>query len=346
MKLNEFKLPGDGDPAFIIAELSANHNNDFELAVKTIEAMALSGANAVKIQTYTADSLTLNINNEYFRPKADGLWSGKHPYEIFTAGSLPYEWQPRLKKVAEALGLIFFSSPFDLHAVDFLEGLDVPLYKVASPEITDTALLAKMASTGKPIIVSTGLADLEDIELALETIRAEGNNKYALLKCTSQYPAEFAYADLLTIPDMKARFCCPVGVSDHSAGFLVPTVATSLGASIVEKHFILDRSLGGIDSAFSMEPKEFAFMVKTVRDAESSLGGISYDLTESDKLRRRSLFVVSDIKEGEQFNQENVRSVRPGHGIHPKFFNKVYGRKALVDIPRGTPLDSSLIDLD
>ena len=338
MKSNNFKLPNNDDPAFIVAELSANHNNDFELTVKTLEAMAAAGADAVKIQTYTAESLTLNVDNEYFGPRKDGLWKGKRPYDIFTEGSLPYEWQPKLKEIAEKLGLTFFSSPFDQPGVDFLEEMNVCLYKVASPEINDIPLIAKISKTGKPIILSTGMAEFDDIQLAIDTIKTNGGNQYALLKCTSQYPAQFCDANLRTIPNMQERFGCTIGVSDHSEGDLVPLVATSLGAKIIEKHFILSRSFGGIDSAFSMEPQEFATMVKSVRNAELSLGEVTYEIKESDKLRRRSLFVTSDIKQGDELNESNFRSVRPGHGMQPVHTTNIIGKKARIDIPNGTPL--------
>ena len=338
MKSNNFKLPNNDDPAFIVAELSANHNNDFELTVKTLEAMAAAGADAVKIQTYTAESLTLNVDNEYFGPRKDGLWKGKRPYDIFTEGSLPYEWQPKLKEIAEKLGLTFFSSPFDQPGVDFLEEMNVCLYKVASPEINDIPLIAKISKTGKPIILSTGMAEFDDIQLAIDTIKTNGGNQYALLKCTSQYPAQFCDANLRTIPNMQERFGCTIGVSDHSEGDLVPLVATSLGAKIIEKHFILSRSFGGIDSAFSMEPHEFATMVKSVRNAELSLGEVTYEIKESDKLRRRSLFVTSDIKQGDELNESNFRSVRPGHGMQPVHTTNIIGKKARIDIPNGTPL--------
>lgn len=344
MKRKEFKIPTESDPVFIIAELSANHNHNFDLAVKTIEAMAESGADAVKIQTYTADSLTLNVDNEFFGPRKQGLWKGKRPYEIFQEGSLPYEWQPKLKTIAENLGLVFFSSPFDLEGVEFLERVGVELYKVASPEINDVPLIRKISKTGKPMILSTGMADEEDIRLAIETIQNTGKNDFAILKCTSQYPAKFSDANLKTVPDMIERFQCTVGVSDHSEGYLVPTVAVSLGAKIVEKHFILDRSLGGIDSAFSMEPKDFAIMVKSVRDAEQALGHVEYKVSSEDKLRRRSLFVVNDIEAGELITEKNIRSIRPGHGLKPSFYDTVIGKKANTKLQKGTPLTLDLLN--
>ncbi|MDD4672225.1 MAG: pseudaminic acid synthase [Bacteroidales bacterium] len=329
--------------AFIIAELSANHNNDFELAKKTITAIKESRADAVKVQTYKPESLTLNIDTGYFVPKTDGLWKGYTPWELFKEASMPYEWQPKLKKYAEELGLIFFSSPFDLEAVDFLEKIDNPIYKIASPEITDVNLIGYAASKGKPMIISTGLADIKDIELALEACRKVGNNDVTLLKCTSQYPASIVQANLRTMIDMKKRFGVKVGLSDHTMGSLVPTVAVSLGAEIVEKHFVLDRSLGGPDSAFSMEPNEFKEMVDTIRNVEKSLGEVTYKVSEEDNNRRRSLFAVKDIKAGETLTEDNVRSIRPGIGLHPKFYNEVVGRITDKDYRKGEPLSHNLI---
>jgi pseudaminic acid synthase len=326
---------------YIIAELSANHNNDFDLAVKTIEAMAKTGADAVKIQTYTADSMTIDVkdeNNPYFQPKDSGLWKGYRLYDLYTEASMPYEWQPKLKKISEDLGLEFFSSPFDIDAVEFLETMDVPIYKIASFEITDIPLIKHAASKNKPMIISTGLADMEDIELAVNACREVGNNDITLLKCTSQYPATVEDANLISIPELKKRFGVKVGVSDHTMGSTVPVVAVSLGAKVIEKHFILDRSLGGADSAFSMEPDEFTAMVKAAREAEKAIGEVKFDVTEPNKLRRRSLFVVQDIKQGEAFTEDNIRSIRPGHGLAPKYYDTVLGKKATVDIKRGMPL--------
>jgi pseudaminic acid synthase len=331
------------DKVLIIAELSANHNNDFDLAVKTIEAMAKSGADAVKVQTYTADSLTLNVNNEYFGPRKEGLWKGLTPYEVFSEGSMPYDWQPKLKKIAENLGMLFFSSPFDFEGVDFLESIQVPIYKIASFEISDIPLIKHVAKKGKPVIISTGVADLSDITLAVEACRSVGNDQITLLKCTSEYPAPIDAANLLTIPDLKKRFNVNVGVSDHTMGSIVPTVAVSLGAAVVEKHFILDRSLGGPDSSFSMEPQEFAEMVKSVRQAEAALGKVTYDVSEKNKLRRRSLFVIKDIKAGEPFTINNIRSVRPGHGLHPKYFEEILGKVAKKNLLKGEPLSEDCV---
>lgn len=329
---------------FIIAELSANHNNDFDIAVNTIEAMAESGANAVKVQTYTADSLSMDVDNEYFKTKEKGLWKGYRPYDLYKEAAMPYEWQPKLQKVAHNLGLEFFSSPFDLEGIDFLESLDVPKYKIASMEITDIPLIKYAASKGKPMIISTGLAEIEDIEWAVQACRKAGNKDITLLKCTSQYPATIEEANLLTIPDMRQRFGVKVGVSDHTMGSTVPAVAVSLGAEVIEKHFILDRSLGGPDADFSMEPTEFAKMVDEVRKIEKALGTISYEVDEEDRLRRRSLFVTKDIKKGEPITPENIRSVRPGHGLLPKYYDEVIGKKVKKNVQKGTPLSWNLIN--
>jgi pseudaminic acid synthase len=323
---------------FIVAELSANHNNDLALAIKTIEAIARSGADAVKVQTFTADSLTLDVDNEFFGPRKDGLWKGRTLYELYQEGALPYEWHHTLQKVATDSGLVFFSAPFAKKDVDFLETLNVPLYKVASPEITDIPLISYMASKLKPMIISTGMADEQDIRLALDTCGKNGNKDVTLLKCTSEYPATPEMANLLTIPDMKKRFGARIGLSDHTLGSTAPIAAVALGATVIEKHFILDRSLGGIDSAFSMEPAEFAEMAKGAREAYAALGEVSYELTERNRLRRRSLFAAEDIKAGEPFTEINVRSVRPGNGLHPKYFSAIVGKLAKMDIEKGMPI--------
>jgi pseudaminic acid synthase len=323
---------------YIIAELSANHNNDYEVAARTIEAMAAAGADAVKVQTYTADSLSLDVDNEYFGPLESGLWKGRTRYELYQEASLPYDWQPKLKNVAEQLGMEFFSSPFDLAAVDFLETLDVPRYKIASMEITDIPLIRYAARTGKPMIMSTGIATEEDIQRAINACRAEGNADITILKCTSNYPAELKDANLQTIPDMIKRFGVKVGLSDHTPGQLVPTVAVALGACVVEKHFILDRKLGGPDAAFSLEPQEFKAMVDAVRAVELSLGTVTYEVQPGQELRRRSLFAVQDIATGEAFTLDNVRSLRPGHGLHPRFLPDILGKPAQRAYRRGEPI--------
>ena len=323
---------------FIIAELSANHNNDFNLAVKTIEAIAETGADAVKVQTYKPESLTLDLNIGHFAPRTEGLWKGYTSWDLYSEAAMPYEWQPKLKKIAEDLGLVFFSSPFDKEGVDFLESLDVAIYKIASLEITDTPLIAYAASKGKPMIISTGVAEIEDIQRAIDACHRTGNQNVTLLKCTAQYPATIEDANLLTMPDMKERFGVKIGVSDHTMDSMVPTVAVSLGATVVEKHFILDRSLGGPDSAFSMEPKEFQEMVQAVRQTESALGKVTYKVSDKDKLRRRSLFITKSVKAGDIVTEENVRSVRPGYGAHPEHLREIYGKKFIRDIEKGEPL--------
>ena len=329
---------------YIIAELSANHNNDFNLAVKTIKEMAKAGADAVKIQTYKPTSLTIDLDTGYFAPRTSGLWTGYTSWDLYTEASMSYEWQPKLQEIASNLGLDFFSSPFDLEGVDFLESLNVPRYKIASLEITDIPLITYAASKGKPMIISTGVAEIEDIELALEACYNAGNKDITLLKCTSQYPATIEQANLKTMVDMKERFGVKVGLSDHTMGSLVPTVAVSLGAEVVEKHFILDRSLGGPDSAFSMEPHEFKEMVSAVRNTEKVLGKVTYEISDTDKMRRRSLFVVEDIKAGDIITEKNVRSIRPGFGLHPKYLPEVLGKKATSDLEKGAPFELKNIE--
>ncbi len=332
---------------FIVAELSANHNHSFDLAVKTIKAAKDAGADAIKLQTYTPDTITIDCDNKYFRIQQGTLWDGKTLYELYQEAYTPWDWQPKLKEIAEDLGLVFFSTPFDKTAVDFLERLDVPIYKIASFEITDIPLIEYVAKKGKPIILSTGIAELEDIELAVETIRNTGNNEFALLKCTSSYPAPVEEANLLTIPDMKERFNCIVGLSDHTLTTSLPVAAVVLGAKIIEKHFILDRKLGGPDAAFSMEPGEFKRMVREIRELEKALGEANYKLSDRvkrNKIFSRSLFVVKNIKKGEEFTEENVRSIRPGNGLHPKYLYDIIGRKAKTDIARGTPLDWGVVE--
>jgi pseudaminic acid synthase len=329
---------------FIIAELSANHNNDLDIALKTIKAIAETGADAVKIQTYTADSLSLNVDNEYFGPKKEGLWKGWRPYDLYKAASTPYEWHEKMKQVTEDLGMLFFSSPFDKEGIDFLESLNVPIYKIASFEINDIPLIKYAASKQKPMIISTGLGDENDIELAVKTCKEMGNNDITLLKCTSQYPARIEDANLSTIPDMKKRFETKVGLSDHTLGYLVPLVAVTLGATVVEKHFVLDRAMGGIDSKFSMEPKEFKEMVEQIRNVEKSLGLVNYEVSEKDKLRRRSLFAVKDIIKGELLNEENIRSLRPGYGDEPKTLENIINKKAKIDIKKGTPFNNNYLE--
>ena len=324
--------------SYVIAELSANHNHNFDLAVKTIEAMAKSGADAVKIQTYTPDSLVMDVDNEYFGPIKDGLWKGIKRYDLYKEGMLPYEWQPKLQKVATDLGLDFFSTPFDLVGVDFLETMNMPIYKIASFEINDIPLIRYVAKKHKPMIISTGVADLDDIQLALDTCYKEGNYDISLLKCTSEYPATYEQANLLTIPDMIHRFGIPVGVSDHTMGSLVPIVAVSLGATIVEKHFILSRTNGGPDSAFSMEPNEFREMVDSIRNVERALGNVKYDITDYQRGKRRSLYARTDIHCGDVFTDQNVGSYRPGVGLSPQYWDQIMGKTCKREIVKGDVL--------
>jgi pseudaminic acid synthase len=331
---------------FIVAELSANHNQSVDIAVKTIKEMKESGADAVKVQTYTADTITINCDNEYFQIKQGTIWDGKTLHKLYQEAYTPWEWQPKLKKYAEELGMIFFSSPFDFSAVDFLEKLNVPAYKVASFEITDIPLIEYIASKRKPIIISTGIAELQDIEEAVNACRRMGNNEIALLKCVSEYPTPFEEVNLLTIPDLIKKFNKIIGLSDHTLGISIPIAAVSLGAKIVEKHFILDRKLGGPDASFSLEPQEFKMMVDSIRNVEKALGDVTYELTGKQKISRefsRSLFVVKDMSKDELFNSENVRSIRPGYGLSPKYINEIIGKKAKEQINRGTPLSWELI---
>lgn len=346
----EFKIGnkeiGENKPTFIIAELSANHMNNFDIAVKTIEAMAESGADAVKFQTFTPDTLTIDCDNEYFQIKQGTVWDGQILHELYEDAYMPWDWQPELKKIAEDLGLIVFSSPFDKTSVDFLEDMDVPAYKIASFEITDIPLIESVASKGKPIIISTGIANLEDIELAIKTCLDVGNNQIALLKCTSSYPAPLDEINLNTIPDMIEKFDCIVGLSDHTLGGEVSTAAVALGATIIEKHFILDRDMGGPDSQFSMEPDEFKQMVDSIRNVEKALGSVSYELSDNMKSNRefsRSLFVVQDIRKGEILTEENIQSIRPGFGLHPKYLEKILGKKVNRDLIKGTPFKLDFI---
>lgn len=341
------KLIGKGTPAFIIAELSANHGFDIEIAKKTILAAKESGADAVKVQTYTADTITIDCSNEYFQIKEGTLWDGQTLHELYREAYMPWEWQPDLKSYANDLGLEFFSSPFDNTAVDFLEKMDVPAYKIASFEITDIPLIEYVASKKKPIIISTGIATYEDIDLAVKACRASGNNDICLLKCTSAYPAKIEDANLSMIPLLSSEFDVISGLSDHSIGTTVPAVAAILGANIIEKHFILDKAIGGPDASFSLEPTEFRRMVDEVRNAESALGKQEF-LSDVKKIKNRkfsrSLFAVKDIKRGEEITSENVRSIRPADGLHPKYLKDILGKVANLDLPTGTPLKMEMFE--
>jgi pseudaminic acid synthase len=332
-------------PVFIIAELSANHGQDINIAIETIKAAKRAGANAIKLQTFTPDTITLDCDNKHFKGILDGtIWEGNKLYDLYKTAYTPWEWHEELFSVAEKEGLFCFSSPFDKTAVDFLEQFNPPAYKIASFEIQDIPLIEYAASKGRPMIISTGIAELEDIALAVQTCQKAGNRNIVILKCTSSYPAPIEEANLVTIPDLKERFGVEVGLSDHSLGIVVPIVAVALGAIVIEKHFILDKSVGGPDASFSLDEKEFTEMVKSVRQAEQSKGKITYELNEKVKASRkfsRSLFVVKDIQAGEIFNEDNLKSIRPGFGLHPKYLKEILGKKAKVDINRGTPLSSS-----
>ena len=337
---------GIDKPTYIVAEMSANHNQDFDQAVKIIEAAKEAGADAVKLQTYTPDTITLKSDKKYFKIEGT-LWEGKYLYDLYKEAYTPWEWQPELKQHADKLGMHLFSSPFDLTAVDFLEKMKVPAYKIASPEIIDIPLITKVAKTRKPVIISTGMATLSEIEEAVETIRKAGNNQLALLKCTSAYPAQHDEMNLKTIPHLSQAFHLPVGLSDHTMGYAVSVSAVSLGACIIEKHFTLSRNDSGPDSSFSMEPHEFKEMVKSIRTVERALGKVSYEVTEKQRESlkyRRSLFAVKDIKTEETFTEDNVKSIRPGFGLHPRYLSDIYGKKAKKNINKGTPLEWNLID--
>ncbi|MCJ8172289.1 pseudaminic acid synthase [Clostridium botulinum] len=340
IKIGNKKI-GEGEKTFIIAEMSANHLQSFERAVEIIKKAKESGADAIKLQTYTPDTITIDCDNEYFQIKQGTIWDGTTLYKLYEKAYTPWEWQPKLKKIAEDLGLICFSSPFDKTSVDFLEDMNVEAYKIASFEITDIPFIEYIASKGKPIIMSTGIATLGDIEKAIEACHRMGNYEIALLKCTSTYPSPLEDINLKTIPNMKETFKTVVGLSDHTLGHSVALGAVALGAKIVEKHFTLKREDGGPDAQFSMEPEEFKAMVQGIREVEKALGNVTYELTEKQRNSRehsRSLFVVKDIKKGEVFTEENVRSIRPGFGLKTKYISKILGKKARYDINKGNPL--------
>lgn len=325
---------------FIIAELSANHNGSLDNAISTIKAAKRAGADAIKLQTYTPDTITIECDKEDFRIKGT-IWDGRTLYELYKEAYTPWEWHQTLFDVAREEGLICFSSPFDKTAVDFLENLNAPAYKIASFEITDIKLIKYAASKGKPIIISTGIAGLDDIELAVDACRCQGNDQIILLKCTSSYPAPIKEANLTMIPDMAKRFGVITGLSDHTLGITVPVAATVLGARAIEKHLILDRSIGGPDASFSLDEQEFSTMVKAVREAELAVGKVDYSITDKMKKNRefsRSLYIVEDIRAGELFTEQNIRSIRPGFGLHPKHLNQILGKRAAGDRSRGTAL--------
>ena len=337
---------GPREPVYIVAELSANHRQDFQHAERLVRAAAESGADAVKLQTYTPHTLTLRCDDPRFRIAAGTPWEGRRLFDLYEEAYMPWEWQPKLKAVADEIGLGLFSSPFDPTAVDFLEQMDVPAYKVASFELVDLPLIEKIAATRKPLIMSTGMATCSEIEEALSAARSAGAKQIALLKGTSAYPAPPRSMNLRTIADMAEKFDVVVGISDHSRQPAVPIAAVSLGACIVEKHFTLSRDDGGPDTPFSLQPQEFAHMVQAVRTTESALGRVCYECDEAEssaRALRRSLFVVKDIAAGELLTGENVRSIRPADGLPPKHLEEVLGRRATRDLKTGTPLGWEMI---
>lgn len=345
IEINGRKI-GTGHPVYIVAEISANHNQKFHQAVELIKAAKEAGTDAVKFQTYTPDTLTIKSDRPEFRIGGGTLWDGKTLYDLYAEAYTPWEWQPKLKEVAEELGLDFFSTAFDPTAVDFLEEIGVPVHKIASFEIVDIPLIEKMARTAKPLIISTGMATLGEIEEAVRAARNAGATQIALLKCTSAYPSPPEEMNLRTIPHLAESFGVPVGLSDHTLGIAVPVAAVALGACIVEKHFTLSRNIPGPDSTFSLEPHEFKTMVEAIRTAEKALGKVHYGVSEREarsRAFRRSLFVVKDMKAGEIFTEENIRSIRPGYGLHPRYLKDVLGRRATRDIPAGAPLSWDMV---
>ena len=345
MNIGNFNLLTDG--VYIIAELSANHGGKIEVAKKSIKAAKEIGANAIKLQTYTADTITLDSDNEDFIIKGGTLWDDKKLYDLYKEAYLPWEWHEELFKYARELGIDIFSSPFDKTAVDFLEQFNPSAYKIASFEITDYELIRYAASKGRVMIISTGIATIDEIQDAVDICRAEDNTNIVLLKCTSAYPAPLEDANLITIPHLANKFNVISGFSDHTLGTTAPIVATTLGAKVIEKHFILDKSIGGADADFSLDKQEFAEMIQAVRDTERLLGKVDYSMTEKKSKSRqfsRSLYITEDIKAGDILTEQNVRSIRPGYGLHPKYLQNILGKKIIYDLKKGTALKLEMID--
>lgn len=346
IKIGEHVIsPGTG--AYIVAEMSGNHNMDYDRALRIIQAAKESGADAIKLQTYTADTITLDCDDPCFQITQGTLWDGTTLHRLYEKAYTPWEWQPGLQKAANDMGLDFFSSPFDPTSVDFLERLQVPAYKVASFEITDIPLIRRIASLGKPVLISTGIAALGDIELAVRTCREAGNEDVILLKCCSAYPTPYEDINLKTMVNMADTFGCMVGLSDHTMGHAVAVASVALGARVVEKHLTLSRAEGGVDSAFSMEPEEFKQMVEQIRIVEKAMGKVTYELTEKQKGERehaRSLFIAADMKAGDVLNETNMRSVRPANGLHTRYYEELLGKRVNRDVKMGTPLGWELID--
>lgn len=344
INLKERKI-GDGYPCYVIAEMSANHAGDINRAIEIIYAAKESGADCVKIQTYTPDTMTINCDTEYFQIKK-GTWRGETFYDLYQKAYTPWEWQGRLKDEADKIGIDFLSTPFDNTAVDFLENLGIDFYKIASFELVDIPLIKYIASKRKPIILSTGMGSLGEIEEAVSVIRAQGNDELCILKCSSAYPAVPDDMNLKTIRNLKDIFNVPVGLSDHSLGSIGAVVAVAMGANIIEKHFCISREVENPDASFSMEPNEFKQMVEDIRIAELAMGKVSYSLSEREKTSRvfrRSIFVIKDIKKGELFTKDNIRVIRPSYGLSPKYYDEVLGKPATKNIERGNPLEWSMI---
>ena len=341
------RIIDENSPAFIIAEMSANHMMDFDRAVKIIEAAKEAGADAIKLQTYTPDTITIDCDNKYFQITQGTIWDGTTLHKLYQTAFTPWEWQPKLKQIAEDMGLICFSSPFDLTAIDFMEEMDMPVYKIASFEITDIPFIRKIAKLHKPIIMSTGIAYPEDIELALKVCKEEGNEDVILLKCTSAYPSPYEDINLSVIPDMAKKYDLITGLSDHTMGSAVAVGSIPLGAKVIEKHLTLSREDGGPDGAFSMEPQEFKEMVDNIRIVEKAIGKVTYELTQkqiNSREHSRSLFIVNDMKAGEIITPENVRSIRPGFGMHTKYYEDILGKRVNTDLLKGTPMDFKYIE--
>lgn len=336
---------GPGEPVYIIAEMSANHNQNFAQAVKILEAAKKAGADAIKLQTYTPDTMTVNVKSPVFTLSNKSLWAKQNLYNLYKKAYTPWEWYPKLKKIADNLNIDIFSTAFDFSAVDFLERMKVPVHKIASFELVDIPLIEKMAKTGKPLFISTGMGTFAEIKEAVEAARKAGAKQIAIFKTNSAYPAPVEDMNLRAIPDLMDKFHVPIGLSDHTLGIVAPIVAVSLGACFVEKHLTLSRKNPSPDSVFSLEPNEFAEMVKSIRIAEKTLGSVKYGIKseKESKLYRRSLFVVKNIKKGAKFTSNNIRSIRPGYGLSPKYLEGILGRKVAKNIKKGTPLDWSMI---
>ena len=346
IKLNEERHIGDGQPVYIIAEMSANHAGSLERAKEIIHAAKEAGADCVKIQTYTPDTLTIDCDNEYFHIR-NGTWEGENLYQLYRKAFTPWEWQPELKTEAEKAGIDFFSTPFDRSSVDFLEEIGVEFYKIASFELVDIPLIEYVASKGKPILLSTGMGSLGEIEDAVNAIRGKNNERFILLRCASAYPAITDEMNLATMVNMKELFGVPVGLSDHSMGSVGAVAAVALGASVIEKHFCMDREIENPDASFSMNPEEFQQMVLDIRQAERAIGYVNYGVSaqEADSsIFRKSVFSVQDIRKGETLTEENVRVIRPGYGLQPKFYQDILGHTASRDIKRGTPFDFFMVE--